>query len=188
MRQQNCSGRRLVNRKKRMSLLQYTIPELKCDEQFIIRALQNKNLNMAFLSKDRVVTTISYLFILLFLYAATSKVLDYENFRVQLAQSPLLSAFAGPVSWGVPLLEIVIAIMLLVSIWRTAGLFAAFGLMVMFTAYIHIILNYSAFVPCSCGGILEKLGWTQHMIFNAIFILLSVIAILLQPSPQNSKL
>lgn len=131
---------------------------------------------------------VSYLFVLLFLYAATSKVLDYENFRVQMAQSPLLSAFAGPVSWGVPLSEIIISILLLAERWRTIALFGAFGLMVMFTAYIHIVLNYSAFVPCSCGGILEKLGWTQHLIFNAAFIVLSIAAIILQPSGQNHKL
>jgi uncharacterized membrane protein YphA (DoxX/SURF4 family) len=128
---------------------------------------------------------VSYLFVLLFLYAATSKVLDYENFRVQLAQSPLLSAFAGPVSWGVPLLETVISILLLTPGWRKAGLCASFGLMTMFTAYIYIILHFSAFVPCSCGGILEKMGWTQHLIFNAVFIALSAFAILLYPHKKT---
>jgi hypothetical protein len=35
-----------------------------------------------------------------------------------------------------------------------------------FTTYIILILNFSSFIPCSCGGILEKLGWTEHLIFN----------------------
>lgn len=131
---------------------------------------------------------VSYLLVLLFLYAATSKILDYENFRVQLAQSPLLSAFAGPVSWGVPLLEIIISLMLLSPKFRTLGLFLSFGLMVMFTAYIYIILNYSAFVPCSCGGILEKMTWIQHLAFNVVFIALAVLAVLFQPhNPQHIK-
>lgn len=50
----------------------------------------------------------------------------------------------------------------------------------MFTAYIVIILHFSYFVPCSCGGILEKLGWTEHLIFNVVFVLLAIVAILLQ--------
>ena len=51
----------------------------------------------------------SFFFILLFIYAAASKMLDFENFQVQLAQSPLLSAYAGFISYGVIGIEIGIA-------------------------------------------------------------------------------
>src|SRR3970040_1025074 len=51
--------------------------------------------------------------------------------------------------------------------------------MVMFTAYIFIILNYSPFVPCSCGGILEKMGWKEHFIFNFVFIILAAAGIMI---------
>lgn len=122
---------------------------------------------------------ICLLYILLFVYAAVSKLLDFENFQVQLGQSPLLSAFAGWVSWGVPIVEIIIALMLVFPRFRLVGLYAAFSLMVMFTAYIYIILHYSSFVPCSCGGVLEKMSWDQHLIFNIVFILIGAQGILL---------
>jgi uncharacterized membrane protein YphA (DoxX/SURF4 family) len=121
---------------------------------------------------------ICLLYILLFVYAAVSKLLDFENFQVQLGQSPLLSAFAGLIAWLIPIIELCIALMIVLKRWRLIGLFAAFSLMVMFTVYIYIILNYSSFVPCSCGGILEKLGWTEHLIFNIIFIVLAITGIL----------
>ena len=122
--------------------------------------------------KRNVAVIVAYLFILLFLYAAISKVLDYETFSVQLAQSPLLSAYAGVIAWVVPGLEIFITILLTLPKYRISALYAAFTLMVMFTAYIVIILNFSDFVPCSCGGVLEKLSWTQHLIFNLVFMIL----------------
>lgn len=122
---------------------------------------------------------ICLLYILLFVYAAVSKLLDFENFQVQLGQSPLLSAFASWVSWLVPIIELILALLLFFPKWRVIALFASFSLMVMFTAYIFIILNYSSFVPCSCGGILEKLGWTEHLIFNVFFILLAAAGILI---------
>ncbi|WP_432222954.1 MauE/DoxX family redox-associated membrane protein [Flavobacterium sp. TMP13] len=122
---------------------------------------------------------ICLLFVLLFVYAAVSKLLDFENFKVQLGQSPLLSSFAEYVSWGVPVLELSIVVLLIVPKFRFAGLFAAFSLMVMFTTYIIIILNYSSFVPCSCGGILEKMSWKEHLIFNFCFLLLAVVGMLL---------
>lgn len=132
--------------------------------------------------KNNFVYLICLLFVSLFIYAAVSKILDYENFRVQLAQSPLLSAFARYVAWGVPAFEILISILLLSEKWRTVGLFSAFGLMVMFTAYIYIILNFSSFVPCSCGGVLEKMTWNQHLVFNLAFIILGGTAALVQSS------
>ncbi|UFH34909.1 DoxX family protein [Flavobacterium acetivorans] len=129
--------------------------------------------------KQNYIDIISYLFIVLFTYAAVNKLLDFENFQVQLGQSPLLSAFAGWVSWGVPIVELIIALLLVFPKYRLAGLLAAFSLMVMFTAYIIIILNFSSFVPCSCGGILEKMSWTQHLVFNIAFILLAAAGILI---------
>jgi hypothetical protein len=36
--------------------------------------------------------------IILFTYAAISKLIDFENFQTQLGQSPLLSAYAASIS------------------------------------------------------------------------------------------
>ncbi len=130
-------------------------------------------------SKRHFVLVVAYLYILLFVYAAVSKLLDFETFTVQLAQSPLLSAYAGIIAWLVPGLEILISIFLMIPRYRRVALYASFFLMVMFTTYIVIILNFSDFIPCSCGGVLEKLGWTEHLIFNIVFIGLAAVAILL---------
>jgi len=127
--------------------------------------------------KNAFVETIALLYILLFVYAAVSKLLDFKNFQVQLGQSPLLSPFANYIAWIVPVCELLIAFLIMIRKTRLIGLFSAYLLMVMFTAYIFVILNYTAFIPCSCGGILEKLGWTEHLIFNFIFILLAVTSL-----------
>lgn len=130
--------------------------------------------------KRIIIETVCLLYILLFVYAAVSKTLDFENFLAQLGQSPLLSPFADYVSIGVIITEFTIAILLSIPKFRYFALWSAVALMTMFTSYIVIILNFSSFVPCSCGGILEKLGWTEHLIFNAGFVILGVIAILLK--------
>lgn len=137
--------------------------------------------------KNIAVEVISLLYILLFIYAEVSKLLDFENFQVQLGQSPLLSAFAHPVSWLVLLSEIIISVLLAIPKLRRYGLHAAFCLMSMFTAYIFIMLHYSSFVPCSCGGILEKMSWNVHLTFNIFFIILAIIALLLENSLASKK-
>jgi uncharacterized membrane protein YphA (DoxX/SURF4 family) len=120
----------------------------------------------------------AFLFILLFTYAGFSKLLDYQKFRVQLGQSPLLTAFSGWVAWIIPLVEILISLFLLFPKFRTIALYASFSLMVVFTAYIVAILRFSEFIPCSCGGILQNMTWSTHLKFNLCFVLLAAGAIM----------
>lgn len=134
------------------------------------------------------IAIISYLFVFLFIYAAISKLLDYNDFSIKIGQSPLLSPFAGYVAIGVPVIELIIAAGLLIPNWRITSLFASLCLMTAFTVYIFIILKFSSFVPCSCGGILEKLGWTEHLIFNSAFVLLAIVSLILSENHTSDWL
>lgn len=120
---------------------------------------------------------ITYFFVLLFTYASISKLLDFENFQVQIAQSPLLSAYAGFISYFTIVIELFCVVLLIVPKMRLLGLYMSLGLMAAFSIYIYLILNYSDFVPCSCGGILEKMGWKEHLIFNIVCVFMAVGAI-----------
>jgi uncharacterized membrane protein YphA (DoxX/SURF4 family) len=143
---------------------------------------QNRFLRITFFSwlkKTILVEIICYLFILLFIYAAVSKLVDYEKFTVQLGQSPILTSYASIIAWAIPTIEVVISIMLANSKWRLSGLYASFSLMTMFTAYIIAITRFSDYIPCSCGGILQKMTWNQHLVFNIGFVLLGLLGILL---------
>lgn len=126
------------------------------------------------------IKVIGILFIILFVYAAVSKILDFETFKTQIAQSTILSSFAAFIAYSVPTIEITIAIGLMVASWRLLFLYASFLLMIMFTTYILIVLNLGKFIPCSCGGIIEELSWEGHIYFNTSFIILAIIAIVLE--------
>src|SRR5690606_3589570 len=149
-----------------------------------IYAMISKLLNS--LKKEIIIKIICYLYVLLFVYAATSKLLDIETFQVQLGQSPLLSAYADMIVWAIPISEIVIASFLCFKKSKVIGLYAFYFLMIMFTAYIIIILNFTSYTPCSCGGVLEKLGWIEHLYFNLAFIILSTISILYLSSNKKN--
>lgn len=123
---------------------------------------------------------ISLVFIILWIYAAVNKLIDYEKFQVQLGQSPLLTDFSEVVSWLIPALEISIALLLVFDATRKTGLWLSFSMMVMFTAYIIAITRFSDFVPCSCGGILEKLDWETHLVFNIIMMIISFAGVIVQ--------
>lgn len=137
------------------------------------------------MNRKIVVEIISMLFIFLFVYAAVAKLLDVEKFWVQIGQSPILTDIAWFVAWFIPIIEIVISVLLVMPRFRLTGFLGAFGLMVLFTAYIISILQFSEHIPCACGGVLQSLGWTQHLIFNIGFILLAVIGIVLHSREQK---
>ncbi|WP_417558494.1 DoxX family protein [Mesoflavibacter zeaxanthinifaciens] len=133
-----------------------------------------------------ILESISLLFILLFVYAGISKLLEFQDFQTQLGQSPLLAAFAIPVSYGVIGVELITSLLLVFENTRKWGLYLSFLLMVMFTTYIVIILNFTSFTPCSCGGVLEAMGWTEHVIFNIGFIALACISLVLHHKISGS--
>ncbi|MDD7888256.1 MauE/DoxX family redox-associated membrane protein [Flavivirga sp. 57AJ16] len=135
--------------------------------------------------KNALLEFICFLYILLFVYAALSKFRVFDEFKIQIGQAAMLTPFASIVAWMIPSLEILIALLLMIPRFKLLGLFAAFNLMVMFTAYIFIILNFSNDVPCSCGGVIEKLGWTEHLIFNIAFVILAAIGIIIINGHKN---
>ncbi|WP_288462529.1 MauE/DoxX family redox-associated membrane protein [uncultured Chryseobacterium sp.] len=128
-------------------------------------------------SKTRIVEWISYFFILLFCYAAISKILDFEKFREQISASPLLNGFSQFLPYTIIIAEFLIAGLLCYRKTRTIGLIGSFILMLIFTGYIALLLSTSKNLPCSCGGILEKMSWNQHLYFNVGCVVLTIIAL-----------
>lgn len=120
-----------------------------------------------------------FLFVVLFIYAAMNKLMTFNEFQAQLGKSPLIMGYAKLISYLVPAVELIISTMLLMPRTLLYGLYASFFLMVTFTGYIVIILTLSPYVPCSCGGILDSLGWTEHLIFNVGFVILAIVGIVL---------
>ena len=125
------------------------------------------------------IEVIIFFYVVLFLYAAGTKLLDYERSVAQIGQSPLLTNYASWIAWLVPAIEILIAVVLMISRIRLFGLYAAFGLMVMFTLYVIAILSFSKELPCACGGVLSMLHWKGHLVLNLVFVAMAIVAILL---------
>lgn len=137
-------------------------------------------MRVSFKLQDVFLELICLLYVLLFVYAAVSKLLDFENFQVQLGQSPLISSFAGFTSFFIPIFELLLAFFLIFPKSRRISLYLSTFLMSAFSAYIFVMLNFSPNVPCSCGGILEQLGWKEHLYFNLLFVFIGTIALYLE--------
>lgn len=120
-----------------------------------------------------------YFHVLLFTYAAVSKLLDFENFQIQMKDSPLLSPFSEFLPLFIIAVELFLVGLLCYQKTQNIGLLGSFILMLIFTVYIGIMLVTSENLPCSCGGILEKMTWTQHFYFNIGCTILIAFALVL---------
>ncbi|OWW23553.1 hypothetical protein B4Q04_20305 [Zobellia sp. OII3] len=126
---------------------------------------------------QKIVEFIRFLFIVLFVYAATNKILVYDQFKAQLERSPFIFAYADTIAWGVPILEYSIVGMLLLRGYLLKAFYGCLFLMTIFTSYIFLVLNFSDSVPCGCGGVLATLGWKEHLVFNLFFVGLALLGI-----------
>jgi uncharacterized membrane protein YphA (DoxX/SURF4 family) len=132
------------------------------------------------MKQTTIIEIITLLFVLLFLYTGTSKLTDYTLFKEQIGQSPILTPIAPGLAWALPFAEYLTAGLLLIPRWRRMGLYAALGLMLLFSGYIIAILSFSQHVPCSCGGVLASLSWKGHLLFNGAFTGLAMAGVLLE--------
>jgi uncharacterized membrane protein YphA (DoxX/SURF4 family) len=131
------------------------------------------------------VTIISFMLVLLFSYAAISKMLEFHKFIGQLKSSPLLQPVSGILTWLIPSSELYAVILLLVPSWRRSGLLMAGVMMSVFTLYISVMLLFFDKLPCSCGGVFERISWGQHLIFNIAFTVLAFAGLVLQKPEQD---
>jgi len=118
------------------------------------------------------------LLILLWIYTVLSKLSEFEDFKRQLNNQVFGKKWTPVLLWAVPGIEITAAAMLLFQKTQRAGLILSAILMILFTGYIALVtMNIFNRVPCSCGGVLKGMGWNSHLIFNTVFLAISLFGI-----------
>lgn len=132
--------------------------------------------------KEMISFIAAVLLILLFAYAAVSKLVDHQRFveQMQLAPVPLMKLAAPVLGWVVPQVEIVIVLMLLFERYRRMGLICSFFLLLAFELYISGMLLSGLDLPCTCGGLISKLQWGQHLVFNGVFMIVAIFPFIYQ--------
>jgi putative oxidoreductase len=120
----------------------------------------------------------SVLLILLFAYAAVSKLASFNDFRLQLYRQPISHEVSAMLVYAIPATEMIVIILLSFKKVMLHGLYLSLSLLSVFSLYISLVLlHFWSRVPCSCGGILNHMSWSVHLVFNLAFIVLNLIAI-----------
>jgi hypothetical protein len=139
--------------------------------------------------EKNILQVISFLLILLWMYAALSKLFDFSSFKEQMGRQVLFPLLKNKIVYLLPPLEILTALLFLFDFTQKIALYISLIMLSAFTIYIALgVFKVFARVPCSCGGILHKLGWTDHLIFNFIFLLLTAVGLYIKNREGRMKI
>jgi hypothetical protein len=120
-----------------------------------------------------------YALLFIFLYTALDKIRSYDTFVADMQKSVLIPAPLVPFTAGAVIVaELLIAGLLLGKQTRRVAFLLAALLLLLFTGYILLMLTFSPYLPCSCGGFIQALSWPQHLAFNSFLLASCIIGFL----------
>lgn len=128
--------------------------------------------------KNLLIHITTWLMILLFIYTASDKLMNFKTFSAFLIGLEYLGDYGHLLAVVIPLLEIAISLSLLIPALRTEGLYAAFVLMLLFTFYLVFMKLTAPKLPCNCGGVISSMSWVQHIWFNLGLVLMLFCSVL----------
>jgi len=130
----------------------------------------------------------SGILILLWTYTGLDKLIRFDQSRNAFRNQTFPVELAEILSYAVPGVELLIALLLLFSVSRWWGYLGSVLLLTVFVTYVGLIW-VGAFprVPCNCAGILESLGWAEHFFLNLVCIGIGVWGLRLEARNEKFK-
>ncbi len=139
--------------------------------------------------RQLVLTLCTLLLLALWIPVALDKLWDLPGFHRTLLRQPFPGWWAGVLYWLLPLLELLCALLLVTGATRkvqtgklktaqirNVGFALSSVLMLGFTLFILFgVLGWYEKRPCGCGSVISGLSWEQHLWFNLVFLLISVV-------------
>jgi len=119
-----------------------------------------------------------FVLIILWVYAAASKLIGFDDFENQMKQQPMPQFLQVLLIYTLPPSELLVAALLVIHSTVRTGAYLSTVLLSTFTIYIALgLLKFYKYVPCACGGILRGMGWGAHLVLNIVFLGLTILII-----------
>lgn len=127
--------------------------------------------------------------IFLWIYTGLDKLIGFDQSRKAFHNQTLSSELAEILTYMVPVVELLLALLLLFSVTRWWGYLGSILVLTVFATYVGLIW-VGAFprVPCNCAGILESLGWAEHVVLNLGLIGVAVIGLKLEERERRLEI
>lgn len=131
------------------------------------------------MTRDKIIyISINYILLIVFAFAAITKLLEQEKFYTNLVNSPMLelpSLVIHILSWLIPILEGVVVIGLIWKRFQIQAIYLIVILLITYIIYSLAILLVAPYSPCSCGGVIALIDWTQHLYLQIGLLSLTLV-------------
>lgn len=114
----------------------------------------------------------------LFAYTSINKLLNLNVFKQTMMTAHIPEVIAEIIAMVIPISEAILVVLLILNQTKRLALIISLFLLLVFTVYIIYMKLWLPKLPCSCGGIIQKLTWNQHLLLNIIIIALLYYVIL----------
>lgn len=122
-------------------------------------------------------TLLPALFSGLLAYTAASKFFNTELFLTALQAIDFIHPYAPLLSIAIPVIEVILALLIIYARTRMIGLFAFLVYVLIVTGYLLTALVLSKNLPCTCVGLSSSLSWWQQLGVNLVLIVLVSLSI-----------
>lgn len=115
-----------------------------------------------------------YVDFIIFFYSGVDKLSHFDQFVNNFSKSPFArNQYLSELSLTIIFLEIGLSLLLFFDKAKRIALIGFGILSFLFSLYISLMLFYSPYLPCSCGGIIDILSWNEHLVLTVFLFFLS---------------
>lgn len=107
----------------------------------------------------------------------------WTAFEMKILKAPFIPVMLiQPLTFLIPILEILIIVLLLIPKQVAKGWKLNIGLQMMLSCYLLLLISESSGPPCGCGGIFPMLDIHQHLYLQIFLLILSLISLVMDQS------
>ena len=137
-------------------------------------------MKIKFYKAHKILAEMVYLFLIAFFcYTASNKLINLTSFQTNLIKTTMFSKeVANWFSVLVVIFEFVVVLILLFN--KKIGLWLFSSTLLIFTLYISFLRSQGLYEVCGCGGVLNGLSYSYHLLINILLIIGSVYCLIIQ--------
>jgi putative oxidoreductase len=124
------------------------------------------------------VVILTVLLILFWLYAAGTKLYDFNTFKGEMNNQVFSRRISNALAYTLPAVEIMIAALLVNSTTRLTGMILSCSMILVYTTYVGLaLLDVYNRMPCNCAGLLSS--WEANLILNLLVTAVAAAGLIL---------
>lgn len=117
--------------------------------------------------KTTVIAFVILINFVVYFYSGVDKLIHFNEFVLNFSKSPFApSDLINELSFCVVGIELGICFLCFFNKFQKLACLLFMIMSYVFSGYVLLMITYSPYLPCSCGGLIDFLTWNEHLALN----------------------